>query len=118
MDTLQLRITLPSRAMAAEVERSLAGQATVEREPAVSYSIEAVTMLVSLAAGLVSLQAARTQLESSRLEVLKKMLEVKAQLAQQGQDAKARIGAADGDMRSFADADEAFLRQLLGLPEA
>jgi hypothetical protein len=122
MATTQLRIILPNDALARQVESRLADQARVEREPASSMDLATIVLLATIGASLANMAASRAQAEASRaqaeatrMEALKTMLEIKQQLQQQGQAGAARIGAPGGELRTFAEADEAFLRQLLGL---
>jgi hypothetical protein len=123
MDTTQIRIILPNDRLARQVEQRLAGQARTEREPSNSMDLATIAVLVSIGATLASIgatraqaEASRAQAEATRMAALKTMLEIKQQLVQQGQAGAARIGAPGSAPRSFADADETFLRQLLGLP--
>lgn len=123
MPIQQLRLILPSDRLARQVEGRLASQARVEREPAGARDLATIALLVSIGASLASavaaqaqVSASRAQAEATRLEVLKSMLELRQQLVQQGQAEAARIGAPGGQLRSFAAADEGFLRELLGLP--
>jgi hypothetical protein len=125
MDALQLRLILPSDALAAQVERRLADIARTEREPTQVLGLETIvllttigTSLASIAATRAQIDASRAQIEAMRMETLKTMLEIRQQLTQQGQADVARVGPAGGQLRSFADADEVFLRELLGLPAA
>ena len=125
MDTPQFRLILPNDAMARQVEQRLADHARTEREPAQTMSLEIIALLVTIGASLVGIratqaqtEATRAQAEATRMATLKLMLELQQQLRQQGQADSAKIGPPDGPLRPFAEADEAFLRHLLGLPAA
>jgi hypothetical protein len=136
MDPVQLRIILPNDALARQVEQRLADYGRTEREPASSMDLGTIAILATIGVSLASIAATRAQTEATRAQIdltraqveathaqaeatrlaaLKTMLEIKQQLQQQGQAGKARIGAPGGELRTFADADEAFLRQLLGV---
>lgn len=122
---IRLRLILPSDALATQVEQRLADIAHTEREPAQHLGLETIvllatigTSLASIAASRAQIDATRAQIEAIRMETLKTMLEIRQQLRQQGQADVARVGAVGGQLRSFADADEAFLRELLDLPAA
>lgn len=136
MDTLQIRLILPNDAMARQVEQRLADHARIEREPAQTMSLETIVLLVGIGSTLVGMlntraqteatiaatraqtEAAQAQTEATRMATYKLMLELQQQLRQQGQADSAKIGPPDGPLRPFAEADEAFLRHLLGLPAA
>jgi hypothetical protein len=142
-DTVQLRLILPSHAAATRVETALAAHGRTEREPAQTLDLGTIVILASLGLSLAQIgalqaqaEATRAQVEATRAQVeltqaqvaatqaqaetsrvaaLKTMLDIQRELQAQGQAAQARIGAPGGPMRSFAEADEAFLRGLLGL---
>ena len=136
MDTLQIRLILPNDAMARQVEQRLADHARIEREPAQIMGLDTIILLVNIVPTLVgilnmraqteaaqaqaeaNIAVAQAQAEATRMATLKLMLEIQQQLRQQGQADSAKIGPPDGPLRPFAEADEAFLRHLLGLPAA
>jgi hypothetical protein len=143
MDTPRLRIILPNDQLARQVEQRLAPHASTEREPAQMMDLGTIILLATLAGTLVTVQKTRAETEKTRAETekvaaetekiraetakvaaetdqvrlatLKELLALQQQLQQQGQAADARIGAPGSELRTFADADEAFLRGLLGL---
>jgi hypothetical protein len=85
-----------------------------QTQPAPAHAqVEATRAQVELTQAQVA--ATQAQAETSRVAALKTMLDIERELQAQGQAAQARIGAPGGPMRSFAEADEAFLRGLLGL---
>jgi hypothetical protein len=146
MDTTRLRIILPNDQLARQVEQRLAEHARTEREPAQMMDLGTIILLATLAGTLATVQKARaetakveaetrkTEAEMAKVEAetakveaetnqvrlatLKELLALKQQLAAQGQAEDARIGAPGSELRTFADADEAFLRGLLGLNTA
>jgi hypothetical protein len=139
MDTTRLRIILPNDQLARQVEQRLAPHASTEREPAQMMDLGTIILLATLAGTLVTVQKTRAETakveaetektraetakveaetEQVRLATLNEMLALKQQLQQQGQAEEARIGAPGSELRTFADADEAFLRGLLGLNTA
>jgi hypothetical protein len=141
--TVQIRLILPSHAIATRVETALAAHGRTEREPAQTLDLGTIAILATIGLTLAQisatqaqtevtraqveatraqveltqaqLEATKAQAEASRVEVLKTMLDIQRELQAQGQAGKTRIGAPGGPMCSFADADEAVLRDLLGL---
>jgi hypothetical protein len=124
MSSIQLLITLPADANLADlVEQRLAPHAEVLRPPPQSFeptmlliaSLIAATGASVAAAGasLAAIQQSRAATQESKAALLKTILEIKQMLAQQGQAAQARIGTPAAGTRTFAEADEAFLRRLL-----
>lgn len=141
MDPVQLRIILPGDTLARQVEQRLAKYGRTEREPAQTLDLGTIAILATIGTSLAAIAATRAQAEATRaqidltraqveatkaqveatraeaeatrLEALKTILEIRQQLQQQGQAGAARIGTPGGELHTFADADEAFLRQLL-----
>lgn len=132
---IQLRLLL-SRHAAARVEAALAAHGRTEREPAQTLDLATIALLATIGLTLAQMgtaqaqmrateaqleltraqaEATRAQAEATRAAALKTMLEIRRELEAQGQAAQARIGPAAGPLRSFAEADEAFLRDLLGM---
>jgi cytochrome c oxidase assembly protein Cox11 len=139
MDTLKLRIILPNDQLARQVEQRLAPHARTERERASTLDFGTIVMMITLAGATVAVykkfaetekvqaetektqaetEKIRAETEQVRLATLNEMLALQQQLQQQGQAEEARIGAPGSELRTFADADEAFLRGLLGLNTA
>jgi len=51
------------------------------------------------------------------VEIVKHLLEIKQLLIEQGKADQAQIASPTGETRTFADIDESFLHQLLGIDE-
>jgi|GEM_PF-5062610 len=115
-DTTTLMITLPAdEALAAQLEQRLARHAEVMRQPPETLSLEAIFLIVSIGASGAGIMAAGAATVASVTEFIKNILEIRQLLIQQGRAAEVRIGPPTGPARSLADADEAFLKQLLGV---
>lgn len=115
-DNTTLMITLPAdEALAAQLEQRLARHAEVMRPPPQALNLEMIALLVSIVASLTTIAANRAGIAHTKAETLKTLLEIKQMLAEQGRAAEVRIGVPTGPTRSLADADEAFLKQLLGV---
>jgi hypothetical protein len=131
-----LRTGRLDEAVFVSLEQRLAGYARTEREPAHTMDFGTIAILATIGATLASIaatraqteasqaqaeatraqaEASRAQAEATRMQALKTMLEIKQLLQQQGQAQAARIGAPGGPLRTFAEADEVFLRELLEL---
>jgi hypothetical protein len=107
MPATEILITLPAdESLAAEVEQELAHHATVMRPPPQVLSIDSIELL----AQIVNIAADSTA-------AIKTLLEIKAMLTRRGQAEQARIATPAGEERSFAEADEAFLKELLEIAE-
>ncbi len=107
MPTGEILIRLPAdETLAARVEQELARHADVMRPPPQVLSIDAIELIarfVNIAAGSAA--------------TVKTLLEIKELLTREGKAEQARIAAPSGQERSFAEADEAFLKELLGITE-
>jgi hypothetical protein len=115
-DTTTLMITLPAdEALAAQLEQRLARHAEVMRPPPQTLSLETIALLASIGASLATIATTRASIAHTKAETVKTLLEIKQMLQEQGRADEVRIGPATGPTRSLADADEAFLKQLLGV---
>jgi hypothetical protein len=109
--TTTLMIMLPNdETLAAQVEQSLAPHAEVMRPPPQTLSLETIALIAAIGASGASIAAAST-------EIVKHLLEIKQLLIEQGKADQAQIGSPATGTRTFAAADETFLKQLLGVDQ-
>jgi hypothetical protein len=109
--TTTLFITLPAdEPLAAQVEQRLTPHAEVMRPPPQTLSLETIALIASIAASGASISAAG-------VEIVKHLLEIKQLLIEQGKADQAQIASPTGETRTFAEVDDAFLHQLLGIDE-
>lgn len=124
-DTTTLLITLPAdEALAAQLEQRLTRHAQVMRPPPQTLLLETIALIVSIGASVAAIRASQAATEATRasikqtqVETLKTLLEIQTMLQEQGRAAQVKIGSPAVPARSLADADEAFLKTLLGVDE-
>lgn len=112
MPAIELLIRLPADT-ADLVEQRLAPHAEVQRLPPQSFDLATIALLASIGASLGSMGVAYATVQKSRVDTVKTLLEIQKLLVEQGRAGAAQIGSAKIGTRSFADADEVFLRRLL-----
>jgi hypothetical protein len=116
--TTTLFITLPAdEPLAAQVEQRLAPHAEVMRPPPQTLSLEAIELIASIAASGASIAATAVSIAHMKAEMRKTLLEIKQLLIEQGKADQARLSTPAGETRTFAEMDDAFLHQLLGIDE-
>jgi hypothetical protein len=116
--TTTLFITLPAdEPLAAQVEQRLDPHAEVMRPPPQTLSLETIALIATIGASVATMADAYASIKQSKLETLKTLLEIKQLLIEQGKADQARLSTPAGETRTFADMDDAFLHQLLGIDE-
>lgn len=107
MPATEILITLPADdALVAQVEQELARHADVMRPPPQVLSIDSIELIAQF-----------VEIAAGSAAAVKTLLEIREMLTRQGKAEQARIATPAGEERSFADADEAFLKELLGITD-
>jgi D-serine deaminase-like pyridoxal phosphate-dependent protein len=107
MPTTEIRITLPAdETLVAQVEQELVRYAEVMRPPPQVLSIDSIELIAQF-----------VEIAADSATAIKTLLEIREMLTRRGKADQARIATPSGEERSFAEADEAFLKELLGIAE-